>query len=305
MIIKSALVTGGAGFIGSHIVNKLIENNIETKILVSGFRSNTHPCLINKKTIIINGNLLDYDSLIKATKNVDTVFHIGGILSHYCYKYPELTIDVNIKGTWNLKKACVINNVKNIIYSSSSLVYGDINKSYINENDETNPKDIFGITKLTSEKILQSSNPYKIDYTILRLFNVYGNNQYPSDLYRSVLMTWIKKAKNNEPLEIHDDGSQKLDFVYVNDVADAFMMSMNEEAKNEIFNVGSGESISMNDLANLVNEIAKNKSVSLYNKNHPMFLRNIQADIKKIYLTLGWKPKIGIDEGLTKIIRGV
>lgn len=296
------LVTGGAGFIGSYVVDKLINNNIETRVLVSGFRSNNHPSIINKKAIIIKGNVLDYDSLLLATKDVDVVFHIGGIVSHYCVKYPELAIDVNIKGTWNLKEACVANNVKRIIYASSSFVYGDINSNPINEKDITNPKDLLGVTKLSGEKIIQSIHPHKIDYTILRLFNVYGGRQYSDEFYTSVLSTWIRKALNGESIEIHDTGTQSLDFTYVEDFADAFVLSMNETAKNEIFNIGSGTSISMNELSKLVNKLTNNKKEPYYNINHPMFLRNIKANIDKIESVLGWKPKTGIEEGLVKTI---
>lgn len=305
MNVKTALVSGGAGFVGSYVVDKLIDNNIETKVLVSGFRSSKHPSIVNEKATIIKGNLLDYNSLLLATKDVDIVFHIGGIVSHYCVKYPELTIDVNIKGTWNLKQSCVDNNVKRIIYASSSFVYGNINKTLINETDSTNPKDLLGVTKLASEKILQSTHPHKIDYTILRLFNVYGGRQYPDEFYTSVLSTWIRKALKEEPLEIHDNGTQSLDFTYVEDFADAFILSMNENAKNMIFNVGSGESISMNSLAKLVNKLTHNKKVPYYNTNHPMFLRSIQSDIKKIQFMLGWKPKTMIEDGLIKTINEI
>ena len=349
-----ALVTGGAGFIGSHVVDKLIENNIETKVLVSGFRSKNHPSIVNPKATIIKGNLLDVDSLLIATKDVDMVFHLGGMFSHYCEKYPELTIDVNIKGTWNLKKACVINGVKRIIYASSSFVYGQptyrdylknqleqckekLNRAVgdigriktgqsplyytnwtmvpsedmfhlsnedktfpVNEIDPTNPKDLLGITKISSEKILQSTYPYKINYTILRLFNVYGPRQYPEDLYTSVVSTWIKRALDRKSLVIHDDGTQSLDFNYVKDVADAFVLAMNEHAENRIFNVGSGTSTTMNELAQLVNEITGNEAPSFFNPSHPMFLKHVQADIGKIKSTLGWSPKVDMREGLRK-----
>jgi len=301
-----ALVTGGAGFIGSHLVNQLILNNIETDVLVSGFRSDKHPSTINKNANIVNGNLLDYNSLLKVTKDVDVVFHLGSVMSHYCEKYPELTIDTNIKGTWNLKKSCVHNNVNRIIFTSSSFVYGDNEKiEPIHENYPTNPKDLLGVTKLSAEKILQSTHPYKIDYTILRLFNVYGENQYPDDLYTSVLSTWIKKALEKKSLEIHDDGTQELDFIYVEDVAKAFMtVLMNEKSKNEIFNVGSGISISMNNLAILVNMFTENVSKSLYNKNHPMFLKCIRADISKIK-SIGWIPTTKLEKGLDKMIESM
>ena len=300
-----ALVTGGAGFIGSHVTNQLINNNIETSILVSGFKSDNHPSIVSKKANIIKGNLLHYDSLLEATKDIDVVFHIGGIVSHYCEKYPELTIDTNIKGTWNLKKACVFNNVNRIIFASSSFVYGNpgIVES-IKENHPTNPKDLLGVTKLSAEKILQSAHPHKIDYNILRLFNVYGENQYPDELYTSVISTWIEKALNKEPLEIHDDGTQELDFIYVEDVAKAFMtVLMNEKSKNETFNIGSGIPISMKSLAMLINNLTdNNENAFFYNESHPMFLKYIQSDINKIRL-LGWYPKVSLIEGLRKSIK--
>lgn len=297
-----ALVTGGAGFIGSHVVDRLIENNIETSVLVSGFRSLKHPSIVNEKATIIKGDLQGYDSLVDATKGVDVVFHLGGVFSHYVDEYPELAIDVNIKGTWKLKKACVVNGVKRIIYASSSFVYGDMNKIPINENDPTNPKDLLGITKISSEKILQSTYPDKIEYAILRLFNTYGDNQYPDDLYTSVLSTWIKRALDGKSLVIHDDGTQSLDFTFVGDVADAFISAMDDRAENQVFNVGSGTSTTMNELAKLVNEITGNEASSFYNPGHPMFLKHVQADITKIKSMLGWSPKVGMEEGLQKTV---
>jgi UDP-glucose 4-epimerase len=297
-----AIVIGGAGFIGSHIVDHLIENKVKTYVLVSGFRSNKHPSIINKSASIIKGDLRDYNSLVAATKDMDVIYHLGGVSSHYVEKYPDMAIDVNIKGTWKLKKACVINGVDRIIFASSSFVYGDPTKTPVDEDSPTNPKDLLGITKLAGEKILQASYPYKIDYTIIRLFNVYGPRQYPDNLYTSVVSTWIRRALDGKPLEIHDDGTQSLDFIYVKDVADAFISAIDERAKNEIFNIGSGTAISMNELASLVNNLTGNKLSPVYNQDHPMFLKFVKADINKIKSILKWTPGVGIEEGLQNTI---
>lgn len=294
-------MTGGAGFVGSHIVDHLIDNNVETRVLVSGFRSLKHPSILNKRASIIRGDLRDYDTLLNATKDIDVVFHFGVVGSHYVDKYPELAIDVNIKGMWNLKKACVFNGVDRIIFASSSLVYGDAAKTPVDEDYATNPKDLLGITKLTGEKIIQASYPDRINYTILRPFNVYGPRQYPDELYTSVVSTWIKRALDGKPLIIHDDGTQCLDFIYVKDVADAFILAMGERAENQIYNVGSDTAISMNELASLVNKLTKNKSPSFYNPGHPMFLRHIQADSNKIKY-IGWSPKVSLEEGLQNTV---
>lgn len=299
-----ALVTGGAGFIGSHIVDRLIDNSIETHVLVSGFRSSKHPSIVNRNANIVKGDLRDYNTLVDITKDIDIVFHLGGVFSHYCEKYPEMAIDVNIKGMWNLKRACVFNGVKRIIFASSSFVYGEPTKSceYLDEECPTNVKDLLGVTKLAGEKILQSSHPDKVNYTIFRLFNVYGPRQYPDNLYTSVISTWVKKALNGKPLEIHDNGTQSLDFVYVRDVADAFIIAMDKRAENEIFNIGSGTTISMNELAILVNKLTGNKLPSFYNRSHPMFLKYVRANINKIKSTLGWSPKVNHEEGLQNTV---
>lgn len=300
-----ALVTGGAGFIGSYVVDRLIDINVETRVLVSGFRSLKHSVIINKNATIIKGDLRDYDLLVVATKDIDIVFHLGGVFSHYVEKYPDVAIDVNIKGILNLKKACVLNGVKRIIFASSSFVYGEPSRTPMDEDGPTNPKDLLGTTKLAGENILQASHPDRIDYTILRLFNVYGPRQYPDELYTSVLSTWIKRALDGKPLEVHDDGTQSLDFVYVGDVVDAFILAMDERAKNQIFNVGSGIAISMNHLAMLVNNLTGNESPPFYNPSHPMFLKHVQADINKIKSTLSWYPKVDLGEGLSKTIEAV
>lgn len=297
-----SLVTGGAGFIGSHVVDRLIEHKVETSVLVSGFRSQKHPSIINSSASIIKGNLLDFDSLMVATKDADVVFHLGGIFSHYVEKFPELAIDVNIKGMWNLKKACVYNGVKRIVFASSSFVYGENTKTPVSEDSSTNPKDLLGITKLSGEKILQSLHPDRIDYTILRLFNVYGPRQCADDLYTSVVSTWIKQALDGKPLEIHDNGTQSLDFIYVGDAADTFILSMDERAKNETFNIGSGTTISMNELAMLVNKLTGNELPPFYNPSHPMFLKHVQADVKRIKSIVGWCPRVSLEDGLRKYI---
>jgi UDP-glucose 4-epimerase len=297
-----ALVTGGAGFIGSHIVDRLIDSNIETCVLVSGFRSHKHPSVVNSSANVIYGDLRDYDSLVELTKGVDVVFHLGGVFSHYVNKYPYLAIDVNIKGMWNLKSACVSNGVKHIIFASSSFVYGNPTKTPVNEDCPTNPKDMLGITKLAGEKILQSTYPDSINYTILRLFNVYGPRQCPDELYTSVISTWIKRALDGKSLEIHDNGTQSLDFIYVGDVADAFILAMDKLAENGVFNVGSSTVISMNELAMLVNNLTCNKSLPLYNPRHPMFLKYVQADINKIKSITGWFPKVSLEEGIKNTV---
>ena len=297
------LVTGGGGFIGSHVVDHLVNNGFETYVLVSGFRSGKHPNIINKDAHIVRGNLLHFSDMKIVTEGMDYVLHLAAVLSHFFESDPHLTIKTNINGTWNLKRACWENGVERIVFASSSFVYGEPQWHPIREDHPLNPKELYGVTKLAGEKILQCVYPEKVPYTILRLFNVYGPRQYPSDHYSSVMTALMPKAIRKESLQIHDDGTQKLDFVFVQDVARAFVQTMvSADSENEVFNVGSGKATSMNSLARMVNKIAENPTHSHYNREHPAYLRHVQADISKIREKAEWKPLIGLENGLKRTL---
>jgi UDP-glucose 4-epimerase len=302
------LVTGGAGFIGSHVVDRLVERDIETHVLVSGFRSGKHPNIIHEEATVVKGDLRDSSDMGRATRNMDYVFHLGSVLSHYCEEFPQLTIETNVTGTWNLKKACFQNNVKRIVFASSYFVYGEpepapfpLTHVATPEGTRTQPKGLYGTTKLAAEKVLQMPHPFTVPYTILRLFNVYGPRQYPDSRYTSVVSTWILKALKKTPLEIHDDGTQQLDFIYVKDIAEAFVECMNQK-KNEVFNVGSGTATSMNTLADLINRLTDNPAKSYYNPKHPAYFPYMRADTSKIQKKTNWKPKTSLENGLKETI---
>jgi len=280
----------------------LISRGIETHVLVSGFRSKNHPNLVHKDAIIEKGNLLNPSELESATKNIDTVFHLGAVASHYCDAMPELAFDVNVKGTWNLKKVCKQNNVKRIIFASTSFVYGNPKTVPVNENSPIEPKGNYEVTKLTGEKILQAVHPFQVPYTILRLFNVYGPRSYPDKLYSQAVTTFILAALKKQSLEIHADGKQELDFVYVKDTARAFWDCIRDKAENKIFNVGSGKSVSINELALSINQLAKNPTEIHYNPAHPAYLKTVRADITSIKECVGWTPKFNLTEGLKETI---
>lgn len=292
------LVTGGAGFLGSHIVDLFIEKAIDTSVLKSGFRSNNHINIVNPNAQVIAGDLLDFFSLLKATKDVDVVLHCGGVLSHWAEHYPEMAFDVNVKGTWNLKRACHMNGVKRIVFASTSFVYGDPEKIPITEEAPCNPKGNFEVGKLAAEKILQATFPFHVPCTILRLFNMYGPRSFPDEHYSQAITTFILRALAKESIEIHADGEQALDFVYVKDVAEAFFNSLRPCATDQIFNIGSGKSVPVIELANLINIVTKNPAKLHYNLNHPPYLQHIKADIHKANEILDWKPTTSLVEGL-------
>ena len=297
-----AFISGGGGFIGSHITDLLISKGVETHVLVSGFRTKKHPNLIHKDAIIEKGNLLNPSDLESATKGMDVVFHLGAVASHYCDTTPELAFDVNIKGTWNLKKTCKHNKVKRILFASTSFVYGDPKTVPVNENAPLEPKGNYEVTKLAGEKILQASHPFQVPYTILRLFNVYGPRSYPDRLYSQAVTTFILAALQRKSLEIHADGKQELDFIYVKDAAMAFWDCTRDIAENKIFNVGSEKSVSINELSSTINQLTKNPTKIHYNPAHPAYLQNVRADTTSIRECIGWNPRFNLTEGLEKTI---
>lgn len=297
-----ALVTGGAGFIGSHIVDLLIERGIETYVLRSGFRSFKHPELVNKDAIVLRGDLLDaQQSLVDCLDGIDIVIHCGAVMSHYADLYPELMFDVNVKGMWKLKLACHDRGVKKIIFASTSFVYGDPTEMPVTEITPPNPKGIFEVSKLAGEKILQATYPFQVPYVILRLFNVYGPRSYPDGIYSQAITTFIGKALRKESIEVHDKGRQMLDFVYVKDVAEAFYRATNC-SYNAIYNVGSGKATSVLTLAKTINKLTGNTTPIHFNEGHPAYLHTVEADIARIDSDLGWHPKTDLKTGLKETI---
>jgi UDP-glucose 4-epimerase len=230
------------------------------------------------------------------------VFHCAAVLSHHADAYPELAFDVNVKGTWNLKKACKQNNVKRIIYASTSFVYGDPIEVPINEKAPLKPKGIFEVGKMAAENILQAVYPCQVPYTILRLFNMYGPRSYPDGLYSQATTTFILTALQGKSIEVHADGKQELDFVYVKDAAKAFTFCFDSRAENRVFNVGSGKSTSINQLATTINELTKNPAGIHYNTAHPAYLKTVRADISSIKEAVGWTPTTDMKDGLRETV---
>ena len=276
----------------------------ETYVTTSNWRGKNE----NPKAHYLTADIRNYEDLTGIMDGVYVVFHLAGILSHWVNKDPERAIDVNIKGTWNVKRAAEKNGVERIIFASTSWVYGDPNYNPVDENHPAQPKDLLGVSKLAAENILRAAyicpgttHPCEVEYVILRIFNVYGPNAYDDGLYTSVFTKWIPQALKKESLEIHDDGTQTLDFVYVEDVADAFISCMNQKAANQTFNVGA-QAVNLNGLAYMINQLAENYVHPHYNVSHKKYIKWIKANTSKIETMLDWKPKTPFKEGLRKTV---
>lgn len=277
---KKILITGGLGFIGSHITNKLLDNN---EIVVvdnqsTGKISNlNNPEHINLTLINQDLKKLDFNNVLK---DVDYVFHLAAMLSvPLSVKDPLRCNSENVENTVKLLNACVKNNVKKIIFSSSSAVYGDNSNLPLKETEILLPSSPYAASKACCEMYLKSFHEsYGFDYVSLRYFNVFGPKQDKNSPYAAVIPNFINKILMNEQPEIYGDGEQTRDFVYVDDVANANIKACVSNF-NGIVNVASGNSISINYLYDLVKKTLGTDIEAKYLDERPGDIKHSQADI--------------------------
>lgn len=291
------IITGGAGFIGTSLARLLVKNH---QVTIFDQRE-PHIDNIN----FLYGDIKNSRDVIESIKDCDVVIHLAATLGVInTEENPVLTLDTNMGGTKNVLEACRINNIKKIIFSSSSEVYGEPVKVPMEECDKPVPITTYGISKFAAEEYIKAyGRNYGILYTIFRLFNVYGDEQTTD----WVLPEFVEKAVKNNEIIIHGDGSQIRAFCYVSDVADA-LSSVLTKADGETINVGNDtEPISIKELAEKIILISKSKSSIKFipfeksNRNRIEILRRIPS-IEKSKRLLGYEPKVSLEEGIIKVI---
>jgi len=290
-IIKKILITGGAGFIGSHMCNFLVQKNYKVKIidnLIYGSQGNVH-----KKAIFKKGDIRNKKFLIKEFKSFDAVIHLAAMSrSGPSDKEIDFCLKQNTEGTKNVLEACRINKIKKLIYAGSATYYGD-QKGSLKENNKGDFSNPYALSKYLGEEICKFYNKKKyVNCTIMRYFNVYGNGQPTKGIYALVIGIFLNRKKTNKPLMIYGDGKQKRDFIHVGDVVRATYKALLSKSNGEVFNVGSGKNFSINYLAKLISTNIK------YTKKREGEARESLANISKIKKYLNWKPKIDLIEGL-------
>jgi UDP-glucose 4-epimerase len=303
------LVSGGAGFIGSHLVDELVESGYEVTVLdnlSTGYIENIRAHLGHANFRFVRGDVVNSRALRAASKNVKSAFHLAAVTSvPYSIKNPEITFEVNLNGTRNLLDVCARGGLERLIYASTCAVYGNPVYLPVDENHPTSPESPYAVSKLRAEQeCIKLGEKFGFETTILRLFNVYGPRQR-RDNYGGVTAQFINKLRNNEPLVIYDDGSQTRDFIHVNDVIKAFMLAINHRntSAENIFNIASGKPTSINELAQILVDLLGSKQTK------PRHLRARKGDIKHSYASikkaetiLGFKPKISLKKGLSTLI---
>ncbi|MBE7411840.1 MAG: SDR family oxidoreductase [Leptospiraceae bacterium] len=297
-----AIVTGGAGFIGSHIVDVLLENNYEVIVLdnfSTGRRINLDS--VKDKVEIIECDISVQGNWIKKFKGIDKVFHIAALADIVpSIQSPDAYFQSNVVGTFNIMQACRLNNVRRVVYAASSSCYGIPDVYPTPENAPIQPQYPYALTKRMGEEIvIHWAKVYKLPALSLRFFNVYGPRSRTSGTYGAVFGVFLAQKLAGNPLTVVGDGSQTRDFTYVRDVAEAVFVAANSNKVGEIYNVGSGATISVNRIVELLG------GEKVFIPKRPGEPDCTFADISKIKAELKWCPKVSIEEGVSQLLKNI
>ena len=299
------MVTGGAGFIGKHLVTKLLRDQHEITIFdnFSSSSKNDITHLLEDGVSLVTGDVLDYDLLLKSMSSYDFVIHLAAQTSvSQSIADPKTTADIIVDGTVNVLKSCVKTNVKNVIFSSSAAVYGNSLDTLISEKSHLNPLSSYGASKLVAEYNLQTfSKLFGLNSISLRLFNVYGNGQSSE---AGVIRKFLKNISKELPLEIFGDGTQTRDFVHISDVIEAFYCAIRniETKRGEVYNIGSGTATSINELASLLIS-SKEKDLQVIHKSAlEGEIKDSKADISLAKNDIGYSPQVSLSDGLASLV---
>jgi nucleoside-diphosphate-sugar epimerase len=302
-MIMKALVTGGAGFIGSHIVEELIKKKAEVRVL-DNLSAGKKENLPEKGIEFIKGDVTDRSILENAMKDIDYVFHEAAQTSvAYSFTHPKTTWDINIRGTKLLLNAAVKSGIKRFIFASSAAIYGNALPPLKEEKD---PKPIspYGDSKRMGEILMNEYFEKEgLDTVSLRYFNVYGPRQNPDSEYSGVISKFTKLLSQNKRPTIYGTGSQTRDFIYVKDVVEANIAAMNaNKTKAQAYNIATGSAISINELFKVLKAVFKSELDPIFEPEKKGDIKYSFADVTKAKTDLGFNAKTSIESGLKKTI---
>jgi UDP-glucose 4-epimerase len=309
---KNLLVIGGAGLIGSHTVDKLLAEDVGTVTIYDNFargrEENLAEAYKDPRTSLyeVGGDILQTDILDAAIKDrkIDGVFHLAALWLLQCHDFPRSAFQTNVAGTFNVMEACVKNDIKRLVWSSSASVYGDAVTEPMEENHPFNNKNFYGATKIAGEAMLRSfHHRYGLEYVGLRYMNVYGPRQDYHGAYIAVIMKMLDAIERGEAPTIMGDGSEAFDFVAVEDCAKANVCGMKADTRDEFYNVGTGKRTSLKELAEkLLNLTGCNKDIQYAPRSQATLVKNRIGSPLKASREIGFTADIDLDEGLRRLI---
>lgn len=312
---KRFLVIGGAGLIGSHTVDALLREDVaEIRIYDNfsrGSMENLSTALKDPRVKIFSsgGDLLHRDILDAAMQGIDGVFHFAALWLLHCWDFPRSAFEVNIAGTFNVLEACIKNNVKRLVYSSSASVYGDAISEPMQEDHPYNNTNFYGATKIAGEHMCRSLyHRYKdttqaFDYVGLRYMNVYGARQDYRGTYVSVIMKILDRIDQGLPPVVYGDGSQAYDFVYVTDCALANVRAMQADATDQFYNVGTGKKTTILELTEKILQVTNSDLKIHFEPSGQTFVKNRVGCPKKAIKEIGFTAEVPLERGLRELIQ--
>jgi len=295
------LITGGAGFIGSHLTERLVEKDYNVIVLDPLLRGKPENISHVMQSInFVEGDIRDYELIHSLIKNVDAVIHLAAISRvQPCMENPELCLDVNVKGTEIIARICS-KYKKKMIFASSREVYGNPKYLPVDEDHPLNPENLYGATKVAAESIIRAySKSYGLEYIIFRLTNVYGQGNFDR-----VIPIFIDRALKNMDLTIY--GKEKiLDFIYISDVTDAFIKALETNEVSLVLNIGSGIGTKLIDLAYLIKGVIGSNSNIVLQKDRKGEVERFIANISKAKEFLKWQPQVTLNDGIRRTIESI
>ena len=298
-----AIVTGGAGFIGSHLIDKLLNDNIQVVCIdnYSTGRPENLDHIKNDNLELVCQDINNYDEIEKYFNNVDFVFHFAALADIVpSIQSPDKYYNSNVNGTFSVLQAAKKNNVKKFVYAASSSCYGIPDSYPTKETAEIRTEYPYALTKyLGEELVLHWGKVYDLPVVSMRFFNAYGPRSRTSGTYGAVFGVFLAQKLKNMPYTIVGDGNQTRDFTYVTDIVDACVTAAKSNIKNEVFNVGSDDTYSINQLVKILGGDVT------YIPKRPGEPDCTYADISKIKKQLNWKPKISFEDGVIKMLENI
>ena len=305
---SKVLVTGGAGHIGSHIVDAVLDEGAARVIVVDNFAEgnsrNLQPALRSGRVEVLARDIRDYEDLEVAMKDVDFVFHTASIMLLEARLRPAKAMETNINGTFNVLQAAAKCGVRKVIFSSTGSVYGEPLYLPMDENHPYNNETIYGATKIAGEQFCRNFHrEHGLGFVALRYFNVYGPRQHTKGAYAQIVPRWYDFMSNHRPITIFGDGSQTMDMTYVQDVARANVLAARSSATADFFNVGTGNATSVLQVFEYMKKLFDYDLSPVFEGRDVNLVKRRQCSTEKADRELGFKAEVVVKDGLKNYVR--
>jgi len=301
------VVVGGAGFIGSYVVDELLTKPVGEVVvlddLVRGRPQNLEAALRDERVRLVEGSITDRDDLAATLEGADYAFHLAALWLYECVHDPRAALEVNVMGAFNVAEAAIAAGVRKVVFSSSASVYGDAVRDPMDEEHPFANRTMYGATKIAGEQIFRALNEqHGLDYAGLRYMNVYGPRMDYRGTYTSVIMKVLDRLAAGERPVVFGDGSQAYDFVHVRDAARANVLALESDATDDFFNVGTGVRTTINELVQLLVELDGSGIEPEYRPQEEMFVTNRVGSTEKAERLLGFRAMVPLEEGLRSVV---